>query len=100
MFAPDEYFSALALNIKCPNSINGLIRSQTSQERSKSIRLAINGQEIESLSVTLTDAEGRNSSHSISARALVRALAGELGTSMREVSLKTTRAQKKELEKW
>lgn len=54
------------------------------------MRLVIDGQEADSLDVTLTDAKGRASTHSIPAEALVRALAGELGTSMREVAIATT----------
>lgn len=63
------------------------------------MKLTIDGHEVESLSVALTDSEGKTSSHAISASALVRALAGELGASMREVSLTTARAQVRELRK-
>lgn len=63
------------------------------------MRLTIDGREVESLSVVLADAEGGTSSHGISANALVRALAGELGTSMREMSLTTARTQVREVRK-
>ena len=53
------------------------------------MRLTIDDREVEPLSVALTDAEGKTSEHAIVASTLVRALAGELGTSMREVSLTT-----------
>lgn len=61
------------------------------------MRLTINGSEIESLSVALTDADGKTSGHAISASSLVRALAGELGISMREVSISTAWAQAREV---
>lgn len=61
--------------------------------------LMIDGREAESLTIVLADAEGNTSSHAISANVLVRALAGELGTSMREVSLTTTQAQMREVRK-
>lgn len=63
------------------------------------MKLTIDGREVESLSVALTDAKGKTSEHAISAGALVRALAGELGTSMREVSLTTAQAQAREVRK-
>lgn len=61
--------------------------------------LMIDDREVESLTIALTDAEGNTSSYAISANVLVRALAGELGTSMREVSLTTARAQVREVRK-
>lgn len=61
--------------------------------------LMIDGREVESLTIALTDAEGNTSSHAISANVLVRALAGELGASMQEVSLSTARAQVREIRK-
>lgn len=54
------------------------------------MRLVIDGREAESLTVTLTDASGRASTHAVAPDALVRALAGELGASMREVAIATT----------
>lgn len=69
------------------------------RKEGKVMKLTIDGREVESLSIALTDAEGKTSSHAISASALVRALAGELGTSMREVSLTTARAQVREVRK-
>lgn len=51
--------------------------------------LMIDDREVESLTIALTDAEGNTSSQAISANVLVRALAGELGASMQEVSLST-----------
>lgn len=63
------------------------------------MKLTIDGREVESLSVALTDAEGKTSEHAIAASTLVRALAGELGTSMRKVSLTTARAQVREVRK-
>lgn len=63
------------------------------------MRPTIDGHEVESLSVALTDAEGKTSEHAIAASALIRALTGELGTSMREVSLTTARAQVREVRK-
>ena len=59
------------------------------RKEDKVMRLTIDGHEVESLSVALTDAEGKTSKHAIAASALVRVLAGELGTSMRELSLTT-----------
>lgn len=53
------------------------------------MKLIYNGLEVEALSVALTDAEGKTPEHAISVNALVRALASELGTAMREVSLTT-----------
>lgn len=55
------------------------------------MKVSIDGQEIESLTVELTDTEGKTSSHSISANVFTRALTGEFGTSMREMSLTTER---------
>lgn len=69
------------------------------QERSRGMGLMIDGREVESLTIALTDAEGNTSSHAISANVLVRALAGELGASMQEVSLSTARAQVREIRK-
>lgn len=63
------------------------------RKEDKVMRLTIDGHEVESLSVALTDAEGKTSEYAISASAIVRALAGELGISMREVSLSTARVQ-------
>ena len=57
------------------------------------MKLTIDGREVESLSVALTGTERKTSEHAVSASALVRAIAEELGTSMREVSLTTARAQ-------
>ena len=54
------------------------------------MRLVIDGCEADSLTVTLTDADGRASTHRVPPGALVRALAGELGASMREVAITTT----------
>lgn len=51
------------------------------------MKLAVNGRPVESLSITLTGADGASSTHDIAPDALVRALAGELGLSMREVSI-------------
>lgn len=51
------------------------------------MRLVIDGREAESLTVTLTDASGRATTHAVAPDALVRALAGELGASMREVAI-------------
>lgn len=61
--------------------------------------LMIDDREVESLTIALTDAEGKTSSHTISANVLVRALAGELGASMQEVSLSTARARVREIRK-
>lgn len=58
--------------------------------------LMIDDREVESLTIALTDAEGNTSSYAISANVLVRALAGELGTSMQEVSLSTARVRVRE----
>lgn len=69
------------------------------RKEGKVMKLTIDGRDVEFLSIALTDAEGKTSSHAISASALVRALAGELGTSMREVSLTTARAQVREVRK-
>lgn len=69
------------------------------RKEDKVMRLAIDGHEVESLSVALTDVEGKTSEHAIAASALVRALAGELGTSMREVPLATARARAREVRK-
>ena len=69
------------------------------RKEDKVMRLTIDGHEVESLSVALTDAEGKTSEHAIAASALIRALTGELGTSMREVSLTTARAQVREVRK-
>ena len=63
------------------------------------MKLIIDGCEVDSMSVALTNAEGKTSEHAIAAGTLVRALAGELGTSMREVSLTTARAQMREIRK-
>lgn len=57
------------------------------------MKLTIKGREVAPLSVALTDAEGKTSEHAIAVSALVRALAGELGTSMLEMSLMAARAQ-------
>lgn len=65
------------------------------RKEGKVMKLTIDGREVEFLSIALTDAEGKTSSHAISASAL----AGELGTSMREVSLTTARAQVREVRK-
>lgn len=54
------------------------------------MRLVIDGREADSLTVKLADADGRASTHAVPADALVRALAGELGASMREVAITTT----------
>lgn len=51
------------------------------------MKLTVNGRPVESLSITLTGADGASSTHDIAPDALVRALAGELGLSMREVSI-------------
>lgn len=51
------------------------------------MKLAVNGRPVESLSITLTGADGASSTHAVAPDALVRALAGELGLSMREVSI-------------
>lgn len=61
------------------------------RKEDKVMRLTIDGHEVESLSVALTDAEGKTSEHAIAASAL--------GTSMREVSLTTARAQVREVRK-
>lgn len=58
--------------------------------------LMIDDREVESLTIALTDAEGNTSSQAISANVLVRALAGELGASMQEVSLSTARVRVRE----
>lgn len=58
--------------------------------------LMIDDREVESLTIALTDAEGNTSSQAISANALVRALADELGASMQEVSLSTARVRVRE----
>ena len=58
--------------------------------------LMIDDREVESLTIALTDAEGNTSSQAISANVLVRALAGELGASMQEVSLSTARLRVRE----
>lgn len=63
------------------------------------MKLIIDGCEVDSMSVALTDAEGKTSEHAIAADTLVRALTGELGTSMREVSLTTARTQEREVRK-
>lgn len=60
------------------------------RKEDKVMRLTIDGHEVESLSVALTDAEGKTSEH---------AIAGKRGTSMREVSLTTARAQVREVRK-
>ena len=63
------------------------------------MKLTIDGREVESLSVALTDAKGKTSEYAISVSTLVRALTGELGTSMREVSLSTAWAQARKARK-
>lgn len=75
------------------------INLMPTRKEDKVMRLTIDGHEVESLSVALTDAEGKTSEHAIAASALIRALTGELGTSMREVSLTTARAQVREVRK-
>ena len=54
------------------------------------MKLTVNGRPVESLAITLTGADGASSTHAIAPDALVRALAGELGLSMREVSITYT----------
>lgn len=54
------------------------------------MKLTVNGRQVESLAITLTGADGASSTHDIAPDALVRALAGELGLSMREVSITYT----------
>lgn len=71
------------------------INLMPTRKEDKVMRLTIDGHEVESLSVALTDAEGKTSEHAIAASALT----GELGTSMREVSLTTARAQVREVRK-
>lgn len=59
----------------------------------------IDDRKVESLTIELTDAEGNTSEHAIAAGTLVRTLTGELGTSMRKVSLTTARTQVREVRK-
>lgn len=51
------------------------------------MKLTVDGRPVEALAITLTDADGASSTHAVSPDALVRALAGELGLSMREVAI-------------
>lgn len=51
------------------------------------MKLTVNGHSIATLDVTLIGADGSSSTHAIAPDALVHALTGELGLSMREVSI-------------